>query len=348
VKLFVDLLSLAHKSKPLRCGGQKLDLVPDYARHSFCWMAWAVHPEWGHRAPDVENELHLVVSTISRYETVRLLTPRHAIHEAKSRTFGPNVEIIEAPVDDIWMRDIAPVYARDGDRVVAIDLNFNGWGATKDRPSRAGDRLAGVARSLFGPYVVSAPFVGEGGAFCVADEGVVLTTRSCLLNPNRNPFLSVSDVEAGLKLIGARKVIWLEGDAQEPITSGHVDGIVLPTESGILLTQGVARAGTCSDAACLKMAMRELLPSLNPIELDPPHLPSTRKSKYYADSYVNIYTPNGAVIAPCFGDEVADFRAEVALRCAFPNRAIHMLRLPTLASGGGGIRCLVQPVPMAC
>jgi len=54
--------------------------------------------------------------------------------------------VIEAPVDDIWMRDIAPTFALRGNgrdqEIIAIDWNFNGWGGTMERPPRAGDRLA--------------------------------------------------------------------------------------------------------------------------------------------------------------------------------------------------------------
>ncbi|WP_264653594.1 MULTISPECIES: agmatine deiminase family protein [Bradyrhizobium] len=34
----------------------------------------------------------------------------------------------EAPVDDIWMRDIAPMYVANEADVLPFDLNFNGWG----------------------------------------------------------------------------------------------------------------------------------------------------------------------------------------------------------------------------
>ncbi len=60
----------------------------------------------------------------------------------------------EAPVDDFWMRDIMPTFALCGEgpaqEVIAIDWNFNGWGGTRDRPLRAGDRLPRLAATMFG------------------------------------------------------------------------------------------------------------------------------------------------------------------------------------------------------
>ena len=108
-----------------------------------------------------------------------------------------NVTVIEAPVDDIWMRDIAPTFAvRRSDRdqeVVAVDWNFNGWGGTGQRPQRAGDRLAKTAASIFGVPRISVRFVAEGGALITDGRGTMITTRSCLLNPNRNPVRSGRD-----------------------------------------------------------------------------------------------------------------------------------------------------------
>ena len=221
-----------------------LQLVPDWADHSYCWMAWVVHPEWGKSTPSVKKELREVILTISKYEPVRLLTPPSFVFEARLEFVGANVEIVVAPVDDIWMRDIAPIYALHGTQSVPIDLNFNGWGSTEYRRSRAGDRLAGVCRHLFGEGVVHASFVAEGGAFVVGSNQLVLTTLSCLLNQNRNPFLNEQQIESGLLRLGARKVIWLKGDKNEKITAGHVDGYLLPTEFGKGSFSTIRRNGT--------------------------------------------------------------------------------------------------------
>jgi agmatine deiminase len=94
-------------------------------------MAWAVHPEWSDWVDKVKSELSEVICTIAGFELVRLLTPTHELDEARARFSGGNVEIIEAPVDDIWMRDIAPTFAMRDEEVIAIDWNFNGWGSTK-------------------------------------------------------------------------------------------------------------------------------------------------------------------------------------------------------------------------
>lgn len=327
-----------------------LRLVPDWAPHSHCWMAWAIDPtEWGKDTCGARQELRKVIATISRFERVRLLTPSNLLDDAKDQHFGPNVEIVEAPADDIWMRDIAPIYAMRNGEPICIDLNFNGWGSTSIRPTRPGDRLAGVARGLFASTMLNAPFVAEGGALVVGLDGVVFTTRSCLLNPNRNPHFHKSEIETGLIQLGASKVVWLDGDPEEKITSGHVDGYVLPTESGEILVQ---RTDARDPSARLRNSDIRTLQGLRarngnavPVRLISSPRTAKRTSELFADSYLNVYTPNTAVVAPKFGDRLRDAEAKAALERAFPGRKIEMLGIPHLAGGGGGIRCLVQPVP---
>src|SRR5436190_2211916 len=116
-----------------------------------------------------------------------------------------------------------------GSRCYRLELQWLG-GGTRDRPSRAGDRLAKTAATIFSVPRLSLPFVAEGGALVTDGHGTLITARSCLLNPNRNPVRRNLDrqrmIEAELDKLGIRKVIWLEGDPCEPITSGHTDGYV--------------------------------------------------------------------------------------------------------------------------
>jgi agmatine deiminase len=219
----------------------------EWEPHACCWMAWAVHREWGKAINKVKRELSEVIDTISRYEPVRLLASQGpAFREARNEFSScSNVTEIEAPVDDIWMRDIAPTFAwRNNGReqdLVAIDWNFNGWGGTRERPTRHGDRLASTATSIFGVPRISMPFVAEGGAFVTDGQGTLVTTRSCLLNPNRNPVRPGKDRQRMIKIefakLGIRRVIWLEGDSCEPLTSGHADGYVLFAPSNVVLVE---------------------------------------------------------------------------------------------------------------
>jgi agmatine deiminase len=77
-------------------------------------MASAVHREWGRDVKRIEREFDCVIRTVAEYEPVTLLTPPSFVGAARARRFGPDVEIVPAPVDEIWMRDIAPVFGKRG------------------------------------------------------------------------------------------------------------------------------------------------------------------------------------------------------------------------------------------
>jgi agmatine deiminase len=328
-----------------------IELCADWQVHSCCFLAWAVHPEWGKNAQNVKRELRDVITTIAEYELVRLLVSPGQIDEASQQAFGQNVEIVAAPVDDIWMRDIAPTLGRRGDEIVAIDWNFNGWGSTRSRKARPGDKLA--KKFAFGDAKVNAPFVAEGGAFVTDGKGTIITTRSCLLNGNRNKGATAIDIEAGLRSLGVGQVIWLEGDETEPITSGHVDGYVMFAETGEVLVEGesgvdqVADAARARDIETLRSSTDADGNALNVRLVAPPR---SRfwfgKSALFAPAYLNAYVANGAVITAKFGDDARDELARSALETAFPGRQVRMIDINHIAAGGGGVRCLTQPVPL--
>jgi len=328
----------------------------DSEEHECCWMAWAVHAEWREWKEAVKEELTAVVHVIAQYEPVRLLTPRSDLADARARFSARNIEIVVAPVDDIWMRDIAPTFAiRNGD-VVAIDWNFNGWGGTSDRPRRRGDCLAKAAKELFGVARITAPFVAEGGAFITDGQRTLVTTRSCLLNPNRNAESSGQScenlIDCKFAELGIERVIWLEGDVSEPISSGHVDGYVMFTGIGNMLFQTVEDSDRKlsllrkRDLNAIKGARNSRGRNFEVEEIGPPR-PNYLKlrSPYYAPCYLNAYVANNAVITARFGDIERDEAANDALGKAFPGRTIVMVRIDHLLAGGGGVRCLTQPEP---
>ena len=207
---------------------------------------------------------------------------------------------------------------------------------------------------MFGVPRVSVRIVAEGGALVTDGCGTMITTRSCLLNPNRNPVRRGVDrqhmIEMTLGKLGIRKVIWLEGDPCEPITSGHTDGYVLCAPGGVVLVEAIDDKDVEPplwrehDIALLENArdadghrlkvMRVLSPRKR-------YWKGNRES--FAPCYLNAYVANGAVITARFGDPKRDEAARKALATAFPGREIVILNIDHIANGGGGIHCLTQP-----
>ncbi len=60
----------------------------------------------------------------------------------------------------------------------------------------------------------------------VNGTGMLLTTESCLLNPNRNPGLSQQQIEQRLAaMLGVEEVLWLAAGIVGDETDGHIDDV---------------------------------------------------------------------------------------------------------------------------
>lgn len=200
------------------------------------------------------------------------------------------------------------------------------------------------------------PFVAEGGALVTDGQGTLIATRSCLLNSNRNPVRRGEDrqlaIEKGLAKLGVHRVIWLEGDPCEPLTSGHADGYVLCAPAGVMLVETYDDKDIESpmwrdhDVATLENVENANGPAFKVTRV---HAPRWRywksKAPTFAPCYLNAYVANGAVVGALFGDSQRDRAAKHALAEAFPGREIIMIKIDNIAEGGGGIHCLTQPMP---
>ena len=82
-------------------------------------------------------------------------------------------------------------------------------------------------------------FILEGGSIHTDGQGTIVTTKECLLNPNRNPTMNQEQIEIILQMyLGATKIIWLPyGLHNDDDTNGHVDNFVCfgPNPAEIIL-----------------------------------------------------------------------------------------------------------------
>jgi agmatine/peptidylarginine deiminase len=135
-----------------------------------------------------------------------------------------------APTNDIWIRDYAIITLVNSQKKLKINnFIFNGWGNKYE--NYLDNRINGhLINKVINPEVKteSIPFVLEGGAIDSDGKGTILTTKSCLLNSNRNPQFTQRKIkEILLKKLGAKKIIYLEhGHLEGDDTDSHVDTLV--------------------------------------------------------------------------------------------------------------------------
>ncbi len=329
---------------------QKLAIPDESEKHRCTWMAFAINPEvWGLRlSKAAQQNLALIARTISAFEPVAILVNEEDYERAYALC-GNKVKLIEAQVDDLWMRDTGPVCVRQTDGSIAgIDFNFNGWGNKQEHAADA--KLAAFVCQHADLTYRRSSLVMEGGGLEVDGRGTAIITESCVLNPNRNPGLSKAQCEAELRRVaGIEQVIWLSGLRGHDITDGHTDFYARFAQPNLILA-GVESDKSSIEYGVTQTHLKQLSEyrrthqnQLKVLQLASPRSVRAQfENKDFAAGYINFYVCNGAVIAPQFGDSRADNNARDILRDAFPAREIVQLDIDAIAAGGGGIHCTTQ------
>ncbi|MFZ2489246.1 MAG: agmatine deiminase family protein [Anaerolineae bacterium] len=349
-----DTLKSALPSEPGEEAEVSTFVMPDEAMpHKRTWMAFGPTGDiWGDELlPEVQRSLALIATTIARFEPVTMLV-RAEEEEMVRELVGPDVELVVAELDDLWMRDTGPVFVKDSaGQKAAVNFNFNGWGNKQEHAQDA--LVAGLVAELAGVEQLKTSLVLEGGGIEVDGEGTAIITESCVLNPNRNPDLSKAACEAELKrLLGLKKIIWLPGIAGKDITDGHTDFYARFAKPGVVVAgydpdpQSFDHAVTVKHLEILKAATDAQGRQLQVATLEgPTDIREQYATDDFAAGYINFYVCNGAVIAPEFGDAKTDEAARATLQELFPDREIVQINIDGIAAGGGGIHCTTQQEP---
>src|SRR5262245_60270473 len=122
--------------------------------------------------------------------------------------------------------------------VRGIDWVFNAWGGSSgglyarwDQDDLVGEKVLEIERDVrYTPDLIL-----EGGSIEVDGEGTLITTEQCLLNPNRNPGKTRSDIEWHLReYLGVDRIIWLGDGVYQDETAGHVDNLCRFARPGVV------------------------------------------------------------------------------------------------------------------
>ncbi len=333
----------------------------EWDAHDSVWLAWPSHAElWGEDAlMDAQAEFAELCETIAdpdddglpRGERLEILCRNEAderLARWKLQAFGARFH--RALYGDIWCRDSLPIFVKGHTaQVHAASFRFNGWGNKYDLP---GDReLSGVVASVSGRPRLTHGFVLEGGAVEPDGEGTVLTTKQCLLNPNRNPSMSAEEIERAVAgALGAEKVLWITEGLLNDHTDGHIDTIarfVAPGRVVCMAPSGDADPNReiletiASELAAMTDARGR---RLEVIRIPSPGRVLDEDGVVMPASFVNFYIANTTVIVPTYGTPWDD-AAVASLAPLFPGRRVVGKSARTILEGGGAFHCITQQVP---
>ena len=341
----------------------------EWTPHEAVWIGWPSAADlWEDHLGPARTEVAAFIEAITfpggaggpRGERVELLA-RGAEALAAAETMRrrlPDPEVVrlhEAPVGDIWLRDTGPIFAlNEAGGLLACAFRFNGWGGKYELPED--DRIADIVAGLAGVRLRRFDeFVGEGGALEVDGEGTIITTRQCLLNPNRNPGLSEEDVEGVLKAaIGAEKIIWLDEGLYGDHTDGHVDNLarfVAPGKVVCMRPYGDDDPNREVLDAIRNRLARETDASgrrLEVIEIPSPGL-ALMDGEPAPASHMNFFFANQSLVMPIYerlsGNSRPGEEALAILKSVIDRPHFAAIESSHLLTGGGSFHCISQQQP---
>jgi agmatine deiminase len=319
----------------------------EWAQHERVWIGFPSF--WGHWEAPYEAAQRQIAAFANavhdggKGETVHLICGSPDAAAVARQLVEPGVLVEERHIGDIWLRDTGCLIVRNGDKRLARDFDFNGWGRrfNFDGDQDIGFTLAEAA----GLTITDCDWVLEGGSIDVDGEGLAVTTTDCLLNPNRNPDLDKPQIEARMKRdLGVERLLWLGDGLANDHTDGHVDNLARFVAPNHLVIPEAREAGDPNAAVYADARARAeafgcrvtSLPSVGRFEQGGEAVPA---------SYMNFYIGNSAVVVPVYGSKYDDV-ALAELAPLFPDRKIVGLPADAVLTGGGSFHCSSQQLPI--
>ena len=336
----------------------------EWVKHEATWLTYPHNEDsWPGKIETIFTSYHLFIKILAESEIVHINvlndTMKMHVWEAldKIGIQMKNIRLHIIPSNDAWCRDHGPAFLlnhNDPSRQAIVNWNHNAWGGKytyeldTQIPVRIHEYLTREENrtiELFSPGIVM-----EGGSIDVNGCGDLITTKACLLNPNRNPHLNQEQIEQYLRdHYGVENIIWLGDGIVGDDTDGHVDDlsrfisedtIITAVEEDRwdenyqLLQDNLNMLKKCRLANGKQPTIVEL-PMPDMVFYDNQRLPA---------SYANFYIANEKVIFPTYRC-LTDNEAAYILEACFPEHEIVGIDSTDIIWGLGSFHCLSQQMP---
>jgi agmatine deiminase len=328
--------------------------------HEATWLSWP-HKEasWPGKLETIYPNYSLFVKYLAQSEKVRINVVDAAMQAAATAHLvkaGVNMDQVSFylhPTNDAWCRDHGPAFLINpaaNQKKVIVDWNYNAWG-NKYPPYDLDDVIPTLIGKHFDIPVYHPGIIMEGGSVEFNGTGTILTSTSCLLNPNRNSHLNRDQIENYLfDYYGANQVLWVEEGIVGDDTDGHIDDTIRFVNEDTVLTvvesnKNDENYSILQDNLAQLKQMRLLNgKQLNIVELPMPDAVIYEDQRLPA-SYANFYISNKYVIVPTFRSAMDD-RALTIIAEAYSNREVVGIDSTDIIWGLGSFHCLSQQEPL--
>lgn len=331
-------------------------LPAEWEPQSAVLIAWPhAGGDFSNRLESVEQSYAFIAHSISRFQSL-VIVCRDDEHQQRIQTrvdSHQNIRFVQAPTNDIWVRDTAFLSIEQDGTGRLLNFRFNGWG----NKYAHNDDDALNSRLLKYPPFKSAryydiDFVLEGGSVESDGVGTIMTTRQCLLNPNRNPNLSQDDIEQRLSdYFGATRILWLD---QEHLsgddTDAHIDTLArFCSEDTIAFTSCDNRKdphyksllNMADQLAAFTTASGQ---GYRLVPLPMPEPIYDEEGRRLPANYANFLIINGSVLVPVYEDPMDDVALQ-RLSEVFPGREIIATPCRPLVHQYGSLHCMTMQFP---
>jgi len=336
-------------------------MLPEWTEQWGVMLTWPHQgTDWSAWMGDVERTYAAIAREVTRRENLLVVAQddAHANHirEIVSAASGDlqRLHVRYAKANDTWARDHGPVTVESGNgKRELLDFIFNGWGnkwAAED--DNAINRRLEEA-NFFAAPMTHVDLVMEGGALETDGLGTLMTTRHCLLSPERNPQLDEAAIEKELQQwLGADRVLWLDhGHLEGDDTDSHIDTLARFADPETIVYQACddPKDSHYDDLQAMRAELEKFrTPAGKPYRLFALPWPRAQHDPMTGQrlpaTYANFTIINGAVLAPSY-DDPADNQARVVLNKAFPQHDIIMIDCRPIVRGFGSLHCITMQIP---
>jgi agmatine deiminase len=330
----------------------------EWEPHAATWLSWPRRE--GISFPDAYDRVmptfREMVGALLTSEPV-CINVSNGAHEAEAREVlkdlpQERLTFHTIPTNEPWCRDHGPIFLTRAEdpRLGVVDWGHNAWGG-KYPPFDLDDVVPTRIAETLGLPVWQGGMILEGGSIDVNGTGALLTTESCLLNPNRNPGMTREQIEQRMRdYLGVRDIFWLSRGTEGDDTDGHIDNLArFVSERTVFAVIEQDKSSANHEPLQENLArLREIRIAGKPLEiiLLPTPAKMEREDLVLPASYANFYIANEVVLIPIYRDR-NDAAAIEIIQNAFPTRRVAPIDCTELIWGLGAFHCLTQQQPRA-
>ena len=361
-------VSLENQAKHTAQKKFKLRLKAEWEQQSAILLAFPhIRSDWASKIDQARQCFLHIIESIIAFERVLVCIDTHdtqglavlcqhfgtdipPLTPYTTHALSATITLAFVPTNDTWARDFGVITCEvmDSKQNLLLDFHFNGWGLKY--PSNFDNQITKSLHylgALGSSPLESIPFILEGGSIDTDGLGTILTTTTCLLEPNRNPTYTKAEIESTLcHTLGATRVLWLEnGFLQGDDTDSHIDML-----ARFIAPDTIAYI-SCDDESdphyhALQAMEQEIL-AFRQADGSPytlcrlPFVSAIydESGERLPASYANFLFVNGALLVPLYNDP-NDTQALQLLQAALPDRAVLGVNARTLIEWHGSLHCV--------